>query len=164
MVEHRLLPLPCHCAPVYHQQCDSVTVRQCDNSELLQTVVTCKNGLFSKTRSIPVMICAIEGVTRVRSAHTPPQTQPQSVRYSVEAARRSASSLLSSGSEANASDLRTIAFDFASRAAAASMPFVRLGNLPFKFFVSILTIYLSFMETKINLPLSLSSSNLVGMN
>ena len=74
------------------------------------------------------MICAIEGVTRVRSAHTPPQTQPQSVRYSVEAARRSASSLLSSGSEANASDLKTIAFDFASRAAAATMPFVQLGR------------------------------------
>ena len=33
-----------------------------------------------------------------------------------------------SGSEANASDLRTIAFNFASRAAAASMPFVRLGR------------------------------------
>ena len=63
--------------------------------------------------------------------HTPPQTQPQSVRYSVAAARSSASSLISSGSEANASDLKTIAFDFASRAAAASMPFVRLGNLPF---------------------------------
>jgi hypothetical protein len=62
----------------------------------------------------------------VRSAHS-----QSVVAYSVEAARRllgSASSLLSSGSEANASDLRTIAFDFASRAAAASMPFVRLGR------------------------------------
>ena len=62
----------------------------------------------------------------MRSAHS-----QSVVAYSVEAARRLlgyASSLLSSGSEANASDLVTIAFDFASRAAAASMPFVRLGR------------------------------------
>ncbi len=63
--------------------------------------------------------------------HWGAQYAQPSVVYSVLGRPRrllgSNSSLLSSGSEANASDLRTIAFDFASRAAAASMPFVRLG-------------------------------------